>query len=565
MNAKTEARKTQKQKKWFLAGICAAVFGGAVGTLFVTNDSVANNVSATPSAVNRVDGPKRNWTMFGGTNARNMINLVEKDVPTEWSIEAGKEKNIRWAVGLGSKAYGGPIISNGKVFIGTNNDNPRDPKITGDKGILLCLDEATGQLLWQAVHDKLPAGRVNDWPREGICSSPVVEGDKLYYVSNRCEVLCADVEGLKNGNQGIQDEKYKTANDVDILWRLDMIKELNVFPHNLATCSPLILGDILFVITSNGVDEGHINIPQPGAPSFLALDKKTGKVLWKNNLPSASLVEARAKEGKDVDIKALVNQGKLLMHGQWSNPVYAEPNGKPMIIFPGGDGWIYGFNPQNGDLLWKFDCNPKDSIYKLGGEGTRNDFVSTPVVADNLLYIGVGQDPEHDKGVGHFWCINIGKEPGADKDLSPKDAKFDPKAPENANSGLVWHYGGLAEGDYERNYYFGRTMSTCTVHDGLLYTSEYDGWVHCIDAKTGKKYWDHDMGADTWSSTLWVDGKIYIGNEAGKMHIFEAGKTKKLLKTVNMKCKIRATPVAINGNLMMISENPCKLICIGPK
>ena len=63
------------------------------------------------------------------------------------------------------------------------------------------------------------------------------------------------------------------------------------------------------------------------------------------------------------------------MHGQWSNPVYAEPNGKPQIIFPGGDGWIHAFNPKNGELLWKFDCNPKDSVYELGGEGTRNDFV----------------------------------------------------------------------------------------------------------------------------------------------------------------------------------------------
>ncbi len=554
----------KRRKNWLLAAATSVVFGGAVTSIFMTSETTqAVNTTAAPAAVREVT--KRNWSMFGGTVARNLVNLVEKNVPADWSVDPGKEQNIRWSVELGSKAYGGPIISNGKIFIGTNNDKPRDAKVTGDKGILMCLDEATGQLLWQAVHDKLPAGRVNDWPREGICSSPVVEGDKLYYVSNRCEVICADVEGLKNGNQGVKDEKYTTPGDADVLWRLDMIKELNVFPHNLATCSPLILGDILFLVTSNGVDEGHINIPQPGAPSFLAVDKNSGKVLWSSNLPSASLVEARKAQGNAVDIKALVDQGKLLMHGQWSNPVYAEPNGKPMIIFPGGDGWVYGFKPSTGELLWKFDCNPKKSFYKLGGEGTRNDFVSTPVVADGLLYIGVGQDPEHDKGVGHLWCIDISKEPGADKDLSPRDEKYNPKDPANAKSGLVWHYGGQAGEDYERNYFFGRTMSTCAVHDGLLYTSEYDGWVHCIDAKTGKKYWDHDMGADTWSSTLWVDGKIYIGNEAGKMHIFAHGKTKKLLKTINMKCKIRATPVAINGNILMITENPCRLISIGAK
>src|SRR5207253_8407052 len=81
------------------------------------------------------------------------------------------------------------------------------------------------------------------------------------------------------------------SSDLDIIWRLDMIAELGVFPHNLATCSPLIVGDTLFVITSNGVDEGHINIPKPEAPSFLALDKKTGKVLWKNKIGRASCRE----------------------------------------------------------------------------------------------------------------------------------------------------------------------------------------------------------------------------------------------------------------------------------
>lgn len=552
--------KKHSIKKLSLFGFTSAILGGVVAYSTLTQ----SNVSALPAKDQpAASSPGKDWPLFGGTVSRNLVNLTEKNVPDFWSVEPGKAQNLRWAVDLGSKAYGGPIVYRGKIYIGTNNDAPRNPEIKEDKGIILCLSEKTGELIWQAVHDKLPAGRVNDWPREGICSSPVVEGNRLYYVSNRCEVICADTEGFTDGkNDGIADEKYKSPKDADIIWRLDMIKDLNVFPHNLATCSPLIVGDTLFVITSNGVDEGHINVPQPEAPSFLAIDKNTGKVKWSSNLPSKNLVEAK-KNGEKVEIKTLINQGKLLMHGQWSNPVYAEPNGKPMIIFPGGDGWIYGFKPDNGDLLWKFDCNPKKSTYELGGKGTRNDFVSTPVVYDNKLYIGVGQDPEHDKGVGHLWCIDITKTPAnADKDLSPANDNFDPKAPENKNSGLIWHYGGAADQDYDRNYYFGRTMSTVALHDGLLYTAEYDGFVHCLDAKTGKKIWQHDMEADTWSSTYIVDGKVYIGNENGTMFVFAAQKEKKLIKTIEMKGKIRATPVVTNGSLYMITENPCKLYAI---
>src|SRR5437588_517289 len=135
----------------------------------------------------------------------------------------------RWLAAV--RTMGG-LVAGGKVFIGTTNENPRNPAIKGDKGIIMCFRESDGKFLWQAVHDKLPAGRVNDWPREGICSSPVVEGNRLYYVNNRCEVICADTEGFLDGkNDGIQDEKYTGPTDADIIWRLDMIKDLHVFPH----------------------------------------------------------------------------------------------------------------------------------------------------------------------------------------------------------------------------------------------------------------------------------------------------------------------------------------------
>jgi outer membrane protein assembly factor BamB len=490
--------------------------------------------------------------MFGGSLSRNLVNTFDKNIPTEWSIEGDNAKRIKWSADLGSKAYGGPVIAGGKVFVGTNNKRPRNPRDVDmrkqplDKGILMCFNEADGQFLWQAVHDKLPAGRVNDWPEEGICSSPFVEGNRLYYVSNRCELVCADTNGFLDGkNDGEQDEKYKDKTDADFIWRLNMIRDLNVFPHNLATCSPLVVGDKVFVITSNGVDEAHLNVPSPAAPSFIAVDKKTGKVIWQKNYPSANLLKPGA------NLKELVDKGQLLMHGQWSNPVYAEVNSKGQVIYPGGDGWLYSLEPETGEIIWKFDCNPKDSKYLLGTKGTRSDFVSTPVVHDNKVYIGVGQDPEHKEGVGHLWCIDITRK----GDVSPVNNNFDPQAPENKTSALVWHYGGPAPQGAGRNYLFGRTLSTCSVHDGLVYVAELAGIVHCLDAQTGKVYWDHDMGAATWSSPYWVDGKVYMGNDNGELLIFAHGKEKKLLNTIDMEGKIRATPVVANGVLYVMTEN----------
>ena len=262
-----------------------------------------------------------------------MVNSFATGIVTEWDVESGK--NIKWKAALGSQSYGNPSIADGRVFVGTNNEGKRNPEIAGDKGIVMCFSAGKGEFLWQAVHDKLTQGRVNDWPEQGICSSPAIEGGVIYYISNRCELVCADVEGFRDGeNDGpYKDEKYTSKIDGDFIWVLDMLNEYGVFPHNLATCSPLVVGNLVFVETSNGVERDHIAIPNPRAPSFLAVNKKTGEMVWGSNAPE-----------------------DRILHGQWSCATYGNAGGVPQVLFPGGDGWLYSFEPEDGDLLWKFDA-----------------------------------------------------------------------------------------------------------------------------------------------------------------------------------------------------------------
>lgn len=477
--------------------------------------------------------------MFGGTPARNMVNTTAKDVPTEWDVKSGK--NIKWTAKLGSRAYAGPIVADGKVFVGTNNETPRNRRDTKsgfpiDMGNLMCFRESDGGFLWQNANDKLASGRTNDWPREGLCSTPAIEGKRLYFVTNRGQLLCARTDGLLDGkNEGVTDEKHHDKTDADILWRLDMIVDLNVYPHNMSSCSPLLVGDELFVITGNGVDEGHINIPSPSAPSFIAVNKNTGKVIWSSNAP-----------------------GRNIMHGQWASPAYTEAGGRPQVIFPGGDGWLRSYAPKTGELLWSFDCNPKDSKYDLGGKGTRSDFIATPVVYEDKIYIGVGQDPEHNEGVGHLWCIDPTKSGDVSPTLATDANVFPPKTKPNPNSAAVWHFGGAApaavQAKLNRPYYFGRTMSSCAVHDGLCYACDLSGSFWCLDAKTGKDYWTEDLSAGVWGSPYWVDNKVYIGNDDGDVHIFAHGKTKNLIAKIEMGDAIRSTPNVTNGVLYVMTQ-----------
>ncbi len=443
-------------------------------------------------------GGTGDWPMWGGTADRNMVSNM-KGLPTSWDV--AKKLNVKWVAALGSQAYGNPVVAGGQVYVGTNNEGLRDPKVTGDKGILMAFRESDGEFLWQAVSDKLASGRVNDWPYQGVCSSPLVEGNRLYYVTNRAELVALDTQGFRDGkNDGpFTDEKLKGEHDADIVWKFDMMEEVGTQPHNMANSSPVIYGDLIYVSTSNGQDESHVNIPSPKAPAIIAVNKNTGKLVWEDN----SVFDR-------------------ILHGQWSSPTVGTIGGVVQVIHAQGDGWIRGYEALTGKKLWEFDTNPKDSVWPK----TRNELISTPVVYEDRVYIANGQDPEHGEGVGHMYCIDATKRGDITK------------------TGMVWHYDKIR-----------RSISTPAIKDGLVYEADFSGFLHCLDAKTGQVYWVHDMFAAIWGSPVLIDGKIYLGDEDGDVTILQAGKTKKVLAEMNMGSSVYSTPVPANGVLFISNRN----------
>ncbi len=483
------------------------------------------------------------WTMWGRTPNRNMVS-EDKNPPMEWGVgedpvKPGDGKNIKWEAQLGSQSYGNMIVSGGIVWVGSNNEAHYDPNFTADGGALLAFRESDGKFLYQRYSPKLAAGRVNDWPFQGICCSPYVEGDRLWYSTSRCEVVCLDVSSLKRGN-GAPSE----------LWKLDMMEQLGVFPHNMTSCSIVAYKDYIYVITGNGVDDTHRNIPNPQAPAIVCLDKNTGKVIWSDNSP-----------------------GNGILHGQWSSPALAEINGKPQVIAPLGDGWIYGYDALTGKIIWKFDSNRKETIYPT----TRNELIATPVVVDNKMYIANGQDPEHGEGVGHLWCVDITKTgdisaelPGEEVQeakeqqaelLVPEGAAKPRKGKPNPNSAVVWSYESHGKPDkrgrIKRSDRMNRTISTVSVYNGLVFAPDFSGFVHCLDAATGQHYWAHDMEGAMWGSPLAVDGKVYICDEEGDVAIFKAGKEEDAaepIATHNMGSAVYCSPVFCNGVMYIMNR-----------
>src|SRR5262249_25604657 len=136
----------------FVFGATVLILGGVIA--FVRYGPWSDKGLPNPVRANEPERPMsdmaRMWPMFGGHIDCNMVNLTEKGVPEEWETRKNQpHKNLKWVAKLGSRAYGGPIIAGGKIFIGTNNGAPRNDRDRNpmnkkplDKGVLMCFRES---------------------------------------------------------------------------------------------------------------------------------------------------------------------------------------------------------------------------------------------------------------------------------------------------------------------------------------------------------------------------------------------------------------------------------------
>lgn len=459
---------------------------------------------------------------WGEPFTRNMVS-DEKGLPDDFDPATGR--NIKWSASLGTESYSTPVVAGGKVLIGANNEAPRDPRHDGDRGVMLCLDEATGELCWQLVVPKLQGDVFLDWPRAGICSPATVEGDRVYTVTNRAEVVCLDLNGLADGNDGpFRDEGRHLVLpgetpmevgplDADVLWLFDMPSEIGMHPHDAAHSSIAIDGPYLYLNTGNGIDSRHEAIPCPDAPSLIVLDKRTGRLV--------------ARDGERIGLR--------IFHNTHSSPAIGVVDGRTLVFFGGGDGVVYAFDALPPDLppgpvrtlerVWRFDCDPtapKENVHRYirNRRESPSNIMSMPVFHDGRVYVTFGGDIWWGKHEAWLACI----------DAAP--------AGDVTETGRVWTYA------LRRH-----CCSTPSIADGLAFVADCGGFVHCVDAETGRPYWTHDTRGEMWASTLVADGKVYVGTRRKEFWIFAAAKEKTILATIAMDNRMAASPVAANGVL----------------
>ena len=458
---------------------------------------------------------------WGERYSRNMVSS-ETGLPAAFDVASGS--HILWSASLGGGSYSSPIVAGGKVFIGSNNSDPRDPRHQGDRGGMLCLNEKDGSFCWQLVVPRTGGDDYLDWPGVGLCSEPTVEGDRLYTVTNRSEVVCLDMDGLADGNDGpYRDEsRHMTPEgqpamelgptDADIVWLFDLRVGVGMYPHDSQHVSILLDGGCLYLNTGNGVDNTHVKIRSPEAPSLIVLDKKTGRLV--------------AKDGEGI--------GPRIFHCTWSSPSLGMVNGRREVFFGGGDGVCYAFSAlppkvpetvQTLERIWRFDCDPnapKEDVHSYSKNSKKGPSVimGMPVFFKNRVYVTAGGDIWWGKYQAWLKCIDATKTGDITKTAE------------------MWSY------PLERY-----SCSTPAIVNDLVFITDGKGNIHCVDAGSGQAYWTHDVGNSIWGSPLAADGKVYASARNGVFVVFAAEKIKNVLLTTKFDDEINGTPTAAAGVL----------------
>lgn len=291
-------------------------------------------------------------------------------------LTPNSERFVEWATPIGHRT-GSATITDSAILVGTNGlrstrgDRDLDP-VAG--GTMLCLNRGDGDTLWQIDHPH----EGDSVEFHGIRSFPTCNNNKVYYVDNNGKLICCDLQGMKDGiDDGRSDKELPFGGNGDVIWVLDFKKTLGVFAGNEIlgnpVSTPLVVGDYVYCGTGNGSSWGRQGmssrpfVPKPAAPSFVCVHKDTGELKWSSSLPGKDTVFA------------------------WGSPLITSD--KKTVIFPGGDGRLYGFEPSTGKLQWRIDLNEKDSTkWTRNLRGSRTFFFSTPLLHKGMLFSGTSQD-----------------------------------------------------------------------------------------------------------------------------------------------------------------------------
>ena len=404
---------------------------------------------------------EENWPQFRGPTGQGISDA--KSLPLHFA----DDRNIKWKTPIHGKAWSSPVVWKNQVWVTTATADGHDLGV-------VCLDKSTGKILIDKLlfHIEKPQYCI---PFNSYGSpTPCIEEGRIYVTFGSPGTACLD------------------TTDGKVLWqRTDFV--CNHF--RAAGSSPLLWNNLLFM-NFDGSDFQYI----------VALDKITGKTVWKTN--------------RSIDFQDIQPNGRPLAEGDFrkafSTPRIMEADGKPILISVGSHA-VYCYDPLTGVDLWRTE-------YRAAHSGSL-----TPVIGEGLIFAGTGH------GATELWAIRPGGQGVVNAtNVVWKDKK---KVP---------------------------TRSSPIVVNGLIYMTSDAGVVSCVDAKTGAPVFDgridSDKGAGYSAAPLYACGRIYFFNEGGHVTVIDAGREFKILAENQLGDGFMASP-AVSGNALYLRSRTA-LYCV---
>lgn len=391
------------------------------------------------------------WLQFRGPDGQGHSDA--EGVPTEWS----EQKNIRWKVAVPGAGWSSPVISGNQIWLTSSEQD-------GKSLHALCFDKTSGVLLYNVkVLTTDEAGPRH--PQNGYASpTPVLDGDRVYVHFGPRGTACLHRDG-------------------EIVWRNT---EFAYDAFQGAASSPIIHDDLL-ILTCDGTDHQFL----------VALDKKTGKIVWKQ--PRAHLENAAARHAEGSVMARIAKMA-------YSTPLIQNVDGSPQLI------------SNVADHVAAYDLRTGKEIWWMPYVGFSQ--VARPSYGNELFYVvgSVAQDQ---------FCV-FAIRPGKGKLREDQLAWQCPKGIAHVPSPLL----------------VGKE----------LYVVDNSGVASCLDALTGEVLWRERLGGNYDASPIEVRGRIYYLSRDGKMTVLAAGRSYQVLATNQLEGTFKASPAVSGKALFLRSE-----------
>ena len=378
----------------------------------------------------------KSWPQWRGPDASG--HAFEGKFPAEWSAK----KNLIWKTSLPGRGHSSAVHENGLIWITTALETPasekeKEERLKANDGLstvtvlsevslrAIQVEPKTGKILknLEVIQKKQPqwVHHLNSY----ASPSPVIEGNRLYLHFGAYGNACIDAVSGK------------------IIWKNNQ-KELWVMHENGPGSSPIIWENLM-IFHLDGSDK----------QSIVALFKDTGEIAWQSK---------RSGELKE----------NPQLRKSYSTPIITNFNGQPILISCSAD-WVYGYNPRNGEELWKIN---------YGILGFSN--VARPIVGHGMFYISTCFMKAE---------IHSYKYEGLDKPkLAWKMIKGAPKMP------------------------------SPILVDKQLYVMNDGGILTCVDAISGDVEWRERVGGEFSASPTYANGLLYFSDREGKTTVVKPGR-----------------------------------------